>query len=267
MIFNHKLIMAAAMASLTVGANAATLLFSDNFDEPSANEVAETFNNNLASTQSGTIGTTTYSVLSGAGNAAQHSNGGNNLTLATFVGNIGRVSLDNNFATQANSLDQPLQVSFNIGTVFGYAGDPTRWIHFNVGNSQNLDVNSATTMVGVLFRANGQTETLIGGAGQVTVPNWTANDLVTITLKDSVGTGSAFDGNGSFATVQIGANTIGTFDLGTQTNAYFTFGAFNFETSQFGGGTFDNFSVTAIPEPSAALLGGLGLLALLRRRR
>jgi hypothetical protein len=112
-------------------------------------------------------------------------------------------------------------------------------------------------MVGVLFRANGQTETLIGGAGQVTVPNWTANDLVTITLKDSVGTGSAFDGNGSFATVQIGANTIGTFDLGTQTNAYFTFGAFNFETSQFGGGTFDNFSVTAIPEPSAALLGSL----------
>jgi MYXO-CTERM domain-containing protein len=29
----------------------------------------------------------------------------------------------------------------------------------------------------------------------------------------------------------------------------------------------DNLSVTAIPEPSAALLGGLGLLALLRRRR
>ncbi|MFM2198205.1 MAG: hypothetical protein RLZZ505_1637 [Verrucomicrobiota bacterium] len=28
-----------------------------------------------------------------------------------------------------------------------------------------------------------------------------------------------------------------------------------------------NFSLTAIPEPSAALLGGLGLLALLRRRR
>jgi len=29
----------------------------------------------------------------------------------------------------------------------------------------------------------------------------------------------------------------------------------------------DNISVTAVPEPSAALLGGLGLLALLRRRR
>jgi hypothetical protein len=29
----------------------------------------------------------------------------------------------------------------------------------------------------------------------------------------------------------------------------------------------DNISITAVPEPSAALLGGLGLLALLRRRR
>jgi MYXO-CTERM domain-containing protein len=29
----------------------------------------------------------------------------------------------------------------------------------------------------------------------------------------------------------------------------------------------DNIQVSTIPEPSAALLGGLGLLALLRRRR
>ncbi|MND07524.1 hypothetical protein D3C83_295550 [compost metagenome] len=34
------------------------------------------------------------------------------------------------------------------------------------------------------------------------------------------------------------------------------------------GGTGDRFvTVTAVPEPAAALLGGLGLLALLRRRR
>jgi uncharacterized protein (TIGR03382 family) len=29
----------------------------------------------------------------------------------------------------------------------------------------------------------------------------------------------------------------------------------------------DNLTITAIPEPGAALLGGLGMLALLRRRR
>jgi MYXO-CTERM domain-containing protein len=30
---------------------------------------------------------------------------------------------------------------------------------------------------------------------------------------------------------------------------------------------FDNISVTAVPEPSVALLGALGLLGFLRRRR
>jgi uncharacterized protein (TIGR03382 family) len=32
-------------------------------------------------------------------------------------------------------------------------------------------------------------------------------------------------------------------------------------------GEIDNLSVSLIPEPGAALLGGLGLLTLLRRRR
>ena len=31
--------------------------------------------------------------------------------------------------------------------------------------------------------------------------------------------------------------------------------------------TVDNFQLEVIPEPSAALLGGFGLLALMRRRR
>lgn len=262
-----------ALAAFTFAghASAATLLFSDNFNEGTPNESAATFNNNLAATQSGSIGVTTYSVLSGSGNAAQHGNGGNKMTLATFPPftglGVGRVSLNNNFATQANAANQPLQVSFNILNVFGYAGDTTRWVHFNVGDSQNLDINSPTTMVGVLFRVNGQTQTLIGGGAQGTEPDWAADDLVTVTLSSTSGTGSAFNGNGSWATVQIGANTIGTFNLGTQTNAYLTFGAFNFDTGQFGGGEFDNFTVTLIPEPSTALLGGLGLLALLRRRR
>lgn len=38
-------------------------------------------------------------------------------------------------------------------------------------------------------------------------------------------------------------------------------------TSSAGNNRFDNVTFTAVPEPSAALLGGLGFLALLRRRR
>ena len=36
---------------------------------------------------------------------------------------------------------------------------------------------------------------------------------------------------------------------------------------QFATSEVSNFSLTAVPEPSVALLGGLGLMALLRRRR
>jgi MYXO-CTERM domain-containing protein len=70
--------------------------------------------------------------------------------------------------------------------------------------------------------------------------------------------------------------------LGTATYAAGDFGSKSITVNNVAGGTgirigfwstgdagLDNVavSVTAIPEPSAALLGGLGLLALLRRRR
>jgi MYXO-CTERM domain-containing protein len=43
---------------------------------------------------------------------------------------------------------------------------------------------------------------------------------------------------------------------------------YNDTTSGLNGGSYSNFvTVTAVPEPAAALIGGLGLLALLRRRR
>jgi hypothetical protein len=43
-------------------------------------------------------------------------------------------------------------------------------------------------------------------------------------------------------------------------------GGSNFN-SQYAGGSDSFVNITAIPEPRAALLGGLGMLALLRRRR
>ncbi|MFM2197782.1 MAG: hypothetical protein RLZZ505_1214 [Verrucomicrobiota bacterium] len=258
--------MAATLASFTVGANAATLLFADNFNESPANEVAETFNNNLAGSQSGSIGSKTYTI-SGAGNATQHSNGGIQMTLATFPGefgpNFGRVSLNHNFAANANALDQPLEFSFNLVNVFGYAGDTTEWVSFTVGSTQMPFVTDG--YAGAIFRANGATQSFAAGNIPIPTPNWEANDLVTIRLSGAGGVGSAFNGNGSVANIKIGSDDIGTFTLPQQADAFLTFSAGN--ANLFGGGEFDNLSVTAIPEPSAALLGGLGLLALLRRRR
>jgi uncharacterized protein (TIGR03382 family) len=41
----------------------------------------------------------------------------------------------------------------------------------------------------------------------------------------------------------------------------------SFTVSNISGAVVVTYTYTAIPEPSAALLGGLGFLALLRRRR
>jgi hypothetical protein len=247
-------------AGFVATSSASTLLLSDDFND-NPNGSASTFNNNLASTQSGTLAATTYSVQ-GADWTAQHSNGGR-LLVATSTGweGNGSVSLNNNFATQANATNEALQISFNIHESAGYPSTD-RWVQFNVGNSQNLDVGNGGVGIGIIFRVNGAAETTTPGAG-----TWATDDLVTITLTGAGGIGSAFNGNGSEATISVGATNFGTFTLAQQTNAFLTFSAFNYGGDQFGLGTFDNLNVTLIPEPCAALLGGLGLLALQRRRR
>jgi MYXO-CTERM domain-containing protein len=258
----------AALAAFTLAgpASAATLLFADNFNESPANDIAATFNDNVAGTQSGSIGTTTYTV-SGSGYSTQHSNGGTQMTLATFPSEFGptfgRVSLNHDFAANANAADQALVFSFTLKNVFGYAGDTSEWVSFTIGSTQMPFVTGG--YAGAIFRANGATQSFADGAGVGGTPAWAANDVVTITLSGTGGVGSAFDGGGTVATIQLGANNIGTFTLGQKSAAYLTFSAGG--ANIFGGGEFDDLSVTLVPEPGAALLGGLGMLALLRRRR
>lgn len=264
----------AVLAAFTIAgpASAATLLFADNFDS-GVNNVANVFSNNVASSQSGSIGTTNYAVTGYGGSqtwVAQH--GGSIATISNSPGYeggnfyTGNASLNNNFATQANATNEVLQISFNILNVYNSAG--ANWVQFNLGNSQSLNVTDATVGLGMLFRINQGTQTFSGG-GAIDSDSYVDGNLVTILLSNTAGTGSAFNGNGSVAKVNIGGTDVGTYTLAQQTNAYVTFGGFVTGT---GGeqvvGEFDNLSVSAIPEPGAAtLLGGLGMLALLRRRR
>jgi hypothetical protein len=281
MKFNRNLIMAATLASFTIGANAATLLFSDNFD--TAGDLAPNptpdFNDSasLAADQSGTAATKTYTTAldnAGSNYAYQRGNGGKWLMFAN--GTQGGAfnmqgSLNYDIAAAANTLSSALEIKFNMEVLGGTA--PEEWTSFTVGNV-NPFVNANTVGFGALFRDNGATQqfsntTLDLGAaamiGSTGLASFADGGLFTFLISDSTGNGSAFTNNGATDIVKMyfGATLINTFsglNLGTD-DQFISFHARNTETY------IDNLSITAIPEPSAALLGGLGLLALLRRRR
>ena len=80
----------------------------------------------------------------------------------------------------------------------------------------------------------------------------------------SLGTLSAVRGNGGFQLINLGTNLTGVTNI--RFSSITNFGADGTGNSNIVGMNEVRF-VNVVPEPSAALLGGLGVLALLRRRR
>ena len=186
--------------------------------------------------------------------------------------NVGRVSLTNDFAVQANAADLAnpgdgvLQFSFVLKNVSGFTSS-TSWGAFTVGSTQNPFVNEGGGAA-ILFRQGGTIQAFNASTGVSNdVATWSVNDIVTVTLSGTGGVGSAFDGGGSVVNYKVGATNLGTFTLAQQSAAYMTFGLEGAPSPSVAIFKIDNLSVNAIPEPGAALLGGLGMLALLRRRR
>jgi autotransporter-associated beta strand protein len=152
--------------------------------------------------------------------------------------------------------------SLGSGTVAVSAG--TLYLSGNLG-AGSVDVGSAGTIGGdgtltgnLAFLAGADflfnpTTTLTVNDGTVSFGGFSITDLAGLTNAVANGTYTLIDGTATFDTTNVSNfGSANAYDLGGGKSAYFESGSLN---------------LVVIPEPRAALLGGLGLLALLRRRR
>ena len=250
----------AALAALTMAGRAsAETLFLDNYETA---ESGANFNlpDSLTADQSGTAATKNYTIDWGLGwdGAFQRGNGGTWLMYAG-TGGFGSTnmagSLNYDFASAANTLSSPLEISFNISVSNGVTGDD--WTSFMIGSAQNQFVTNPSVGFGSLFRDNGGTQQFDRGTGIGSSATFADNDLITFLVSDASGTGSAFNSDGSTDIVSMYVNnTLTNTFTGlnfTAADQYISFNANNTAAQ------IDNLGIIAVPEPSAAVLAGVGL--------
>lgn len=188
----------------------------------------------------------TYVNGTGSGTGAVSVDSG--ATLGGSGSVLGAVSVSGTLAP-GNSIESlgTGAISFTTGSTFAYELNSASLNGDLVDSTGSLDIAGTTTLTltelasGVL--AVGSKLTLISYFG-----GWTSGELFTYNaslLADD-------------STFTLGSNTW-KFDYNDIS------GGSNFTADQSGATSF--VTMTVIPEPSAALLGGLGMLALLRRRR
>ncbi len=230
-----------AAATVPLLGGIGTVLLSDHFNSESYS-VGE-FNNTLASDQQGFLATISYNVTSGGqGWQAQHGNGGTML----LVGDAGfgsNASLNEDFAIATNGLDQPISIQFDA--TLSDTSNGECWSSFTIGSGQNLIANSGGAKFGILPKLNGSMEVWVNGSLQA-LTNRSGNNY-RIILSDSEGNGSAFNGNGSKATLYNGATLVGTYTLPQLApgDGYLSFGANPFNGS-FNITRIDNLSISRV---------------------
>jgi hypothetical protein len=181
--------------------------------------------------------------------------------------NSGGNSLANLKASITASTD-PFSISFDLSNT------GTSWAATYLSSTNNTDTRGASPFGFHLWNEAHATGVVLytGSFGSQTTTALTKAELTTAL-------GAAFQSSvmNSYQFLASPTNgTTGTYnflinDVVVAQNIAYNFGKSNLywasRTTTNGVGVYDNLNISIVPEPSAALLGGLGALLLLRRRR
>lgn len=209
---------------------------------------------------------------------------------AVFTGNYWAGTTATDYATSTNNWTATIEVSgsadwsryFGLGTgTTAGTGDPyyetpqgvtgqpaTYMMAFSQANGAGRSLQTQRTLSPATYwgsevnKTDAEFDTIVGTTGGIINNAFyrysMAYDYAAQTLTFDVDQISAFGGTVTNTTAN-NVRVVSLTGMGYDgTNGKIFFG---------GSGTFDNLNVTVIPEPSAALIGGLGMLCLLRRRR
>ncbi len=294
-----------SFAALVSGAHAA-LVFSANFDDGTSGVVDDLTDLGTPAVGSFAFentGTSTYGDISNASSGNKAFTSGNDAnTRITINGATNNVPFEASPGTNflGTDADNRLYANFAASSITGGVGAT---VQFDVGSygTQNLGVFKALVVRGLSSTGDEVFETWISfgsstatrriyarEAGDTTytrfsnsdgapagslvyssIAGWNSTDptsapgnlnTVTIGIQDGLVTYGSESGTAG-STLVFGQNSAAT-DI-----AQLEFTSVNYNQGGNSGYWLDNVTVETIPEPSAALLGGLGALALLRRRR
>jgi hypothetical protein len=248
----------------------------------SANFTGLTANNATTVAISGTAGVNGFAWTRVAGNTFTYStpdvdmqSGTDNALTATIAGNTFQGMIGTMGSSTTIPIGQTLTLSF-IGQYTEAPGNVGGGLRFGfISAYNNVNNANADNAIGVQS-GTGTNNTL--SLNRDTTPNFGPLGGTTVTMATTTGTQNvgtsvytasfaitrtgtgtySYSGNVNGSTVSVSGETVGVFDN------YNAIAIVNGNTAaDF---RIDNVSVTLIPEPSAALIGSLGLLALLRRR-
>ena len=282
------------LASICLASSAhAAVLFSDNFT--TSGQSNDVNFESSSGRQSGTLGSVQYrqgngafsSTLTGTvadeaanGVATEVSDNSASGTLWLTGSTLASVSLEHSFTENAG-VGGYTSISFTVDPITASLGTSGNWAAITLGAGDNSSYGSSGTGArgqfitnagahfGILFRDNGGYQ-VFNGSSAVASGTYDATPTVGTTHAVEVRItglvdGNAWDGSGDSQIDVYVDGGLTPFFTYTKTGGYTD----NFITLEsFGGNSqFDDFQIAVVPEPSVALLGGLGLFGWMRHRR